>query len=96
MPNAVHDLAPHAAHRVTHGGAHAIAHSVHRHRAHHAAHVLAPGVALGGGDPTVAPGAAPILGQAIPVAPTGGPTAPPPCINIDALFEILEQEVARL
>ena len=41
-------------------------------------------------------GAAPVPGQAAPVAPAGGPAAPPPRIDIDALFVFSEQEIARL
>ena len=57
---------------------------------------MAPSAALGVVGPTMAPGAAPILGQATPTAPTGGPTTPPPRIDIDALFAFSEQEIARL
>ena len=89
-------LAPRAALHVACGGAHAIAHGedcgVPWGRAPHMAHVLALGAALGGVSPGMAPGAALIPGQATPAAPTRGPTAPPPCINIDALFAFLEQE----
>ena len=71
-------VAPHAAHRVSRG--------VPRHRAHHATHVPAPGVALGGGGPSVAP----IPGHAAPAAPARGPAAPPPCIDIDVVFAFSE------
>lgn len=43
-----------------------------------------------------APDAAPVPGQAAPAAPAGGPAAPPPRIDIDAVFAFSDQEVSRL
>lgn len=73
-PNAVLDMAPCA----TRGGARATASGgaprVPRCRVHRAAHV-----------PT--PDAADVPSQAAPAALAGGPVAPPPRIDIDALFD---------
>ena len=93
VPAAAPVAAPHAARRVARGGARLAARGVPQRRAHHVAHVPAPGAALGGGGPIVAPGEAPIPGQAIPI---GGPATPPPRIDIDAIFAFSEQEIARL
>ena len=59
-PIAAPTTAPHVARRVARGGARVAAHGVPRRRAHCVAHILAPGAALGGGGPVVAPGVAPI------------------------------------
>ena len=79
----VPDLAPHAARHVARGGPRAIAHGgahrVPRCTAHHVANVLTLGAALdaatGGVGSTMAPNAAPILGQAA---------------HIDGLFAFVE------
>ena len=88
-PDAVPTVVPHAVHHVACGGVHAVDHGgarvVARCRARGGSHVAAPGVALGGVDPSVAPSVTPIGGLA-PIDPIGGPVTPPPCIDIDALF----------
>ena len=93
-------VAPHAvpilAHCAAYGGARTAAHGGARGRAHCAAHVLALGTTPSSVGPGMAPGAVPVPGQAAPIAPAGGPIAPPPCIDIDALSAFSKQEVARL
>ena len=83
VPIAIPDLAPHVARHVARGGpraiAHGGAHGVPRCTAHHVANVLTLGAALdavtGGVGSTMAPNAAPILGQAA---------------HIDGLFAFVE------
>ena len=100
MLDVVHVLAPCVAYHVAHGGARAIAHGgahgVPQGRARHATHVLAPHATPGGVGPTMDPSVAPILGQATPTTLVGGLVAPPPHIDINALFIFSELEVARL
>ena len=100
VPNAVPQLAPHAIRHVAHGGACATARSGARvlphHRACHGAHIASPIVALGVVGPNMACGEVLVGCHPTPITLTGGASAPPPCIDIDALFTFLEQEVPRL
>ena len=95
-PDAIPATTPVAAHRVACGGACAAACGVPQCRAHRAAHVPAPGAALGGGGPTMAPsvdlgGGGPAM--ALGAAPVGGPGAPPLRIDTDSLFSFLERRL---